>query len=237
MHVSQIPSKHAVTHEDSGYDEIDVASLSGVLAEDQDPAMLSRFFDFIPWVSLDGFDTGGDAGADVAVESPVVRLTTGGGGANFDAYLWSKEAWIHIVDNGKLLTFEFPLVSLSSVANLNVWLHLSNGPADPPSETAGHIGWKIINADLYASNADGAAQKITDTGVDLSAAGQRTRLKAVLTPGTDCKYYVNDVLKVTHTANLLPAGWGVQLLFHIRTTLAAVKFIYLGRVLIDKEHA
>jgi hypothetical protein len=201
---------------------------------DSYPFFFAKFYEFIPWTSLDGFIVGGDTGYDVQPMGTYVDLMTGAIG-DYDAKLYTKSYWYSLLDTGKIITFEFPLMFLSSISLQIIWLRLTSDPTDPPSELCNHIGWKIVGADLYASNADGAAQTITDTTIDLVADYQRTRLKVVLNPGTDCKFYVNDVLKVTHTTNL-PDAADLLLHFHIRTG-DTNKWIRIGRVLIEKEHA
>ena len=195
--------------------------------------IFDKFREFISWGSLDGFDTGGDT--DFIAEPQGSYLLLGHNQAGADAWVKSKALWVNILDAGKLVTVEFPLYCLTAPANQNIWLRFAGGCEDPPTETVDHFGWKIIEGDLYASNADGTTQTITDTTVDLAAGNQRTRLKIVLNPGTDCKFYVNDVLKVTHDTNL-PALASYQLHIHIRTLAPQPRSIELGRGLIEKEN-
>jgi len=197
--------------------------------------ILDKFREFIPWVSLDGFSVGGDTGYAITPQATRLTITTGNV-ADYDARIISPSVWHYLFDSGKAVTIEFPIVNMDSVASQNIWLRFATSTDDPPSETVNHFGWKIIGAVLYASNADGTTQTITDTGVSLSTSAQRTRLKIVFVPGTDCKYYVNDVLKVTHTTNLCGDSYAF-LHFHMRTLEAAAKGISLGRVLIEKEYA
>jgi hypothetical protein len=197
--------------------------------------LFDKFYEFIPWTSLDGFTVGGDAGYSVLPKGAYVALSTGAT-LDYDAKLYTQGLWYNLLDTGKIITFEFPLVYLGTISLQNIWLRLASVAVDPPYDLTDHIGWKIDGADLYASNADGAVQTITDTTIDVLQGYQRTRLKIVLNPGTDCKFYVNDVLKVTHTTNL-PDARNLLLHFHIRTLEAASKYIYIGRVLIEKEHA
>jgi hypothetical protein len=200
-----------------------------------DNSFFAKFREFIPWTSLDGFTVGGDAGYSVLPKGAYVALSTGTT-SDYDAKLYTQDFWYGLLDTGKITTFEFPLMYLYTTSLQNIWLRLASVAVDPPYELTDHIGWKINGADLYASNADGAAQTITDTTIDVVQGYQRTRLKVVLNPGTDCKFYVNDVLKVTHTTNL-PDALNLLLHFHVRTLEAASKYIYIGRVLIEKEHA
>lgn len=197
--------------------------------------IFGKFYELIPWITLDGFTTGGDGAPDIAVQSPRLKVKTDSTTDN-DAFVHHIATWRAILTSEKRITFELPITALDSIADQNIWIRLSITAADPPSETVAHFGWKIIGGDLYASNATGTVQTITDTLVNLAAVGQRTRLKVVVTEGTDCKFYVNDILKATHITNLPPVG---DYRFHIqvRTLADANKTIYIGRLLVEAEHA
>ena len=196
-----------------------------------------KFRDFIDWSSLDGYTFGGDGAYAVTIEGTGVSMITGTTLRN-DAFLYSKRQWEMLLDTGKAITAEFILLALGQGTDVRVWLRLDADVVDPPSDTARHFGWYINYANLYASNADGTTQTISDTLVDLATTVQRTRLKMVFTPGEKILFYVNDVLKITHTTNL-PAAPGYKLLVQARTLSAdSVKAsITLGRVLVEKEHA
>jgi len=197
--------------------------------------IFDKFREFIPWVSIDGFTVGGDAGYAVNANGTQLELVVANT-TNYAVYIYTKGYWHKFLDTGKVITWEFALCYLSSVANQNIWLRLLPSVTIPPTETQQHVGWKIIGADLYASNANGTTQAITDTLVDLAAADQRTRLKVVFTPGTDCKYYVSDVLKVTHTTYLPTAAY-YRPLFYLKTLEAVSHSMELGRMLLEKAHA
>lgn len=194
--------------------------------------LFDKFREFIPWVSLDGFTTGGDGTPTIEVRAATLLVQTDAN-ENDEAYVRNTTQWYKILEAGKKITLEFILVLLSFDTDQNIWLRLNKSAA--LSETDDHFGWKIIGADLYASNADGTTQEITDTGVDLSTGSQRTRLKAVLNPGVDCKFYVNDVLKVTHTENL-PGYESLELKVHAKTLTTMARNIEIGRVLLEKEN-
>ena len=198
--------------------------------------IFDKFREFIDWSSLDGYTVGGDAGYSIHPEGcDVVMVTTDT--QNDSAWLRGA-CWRTMLDAGKVITAEFILLALGQGTDVRVWLRLDADVVDPPSDTARHFGWYIIYANLYASNADGTTQTISDTLVDLDTTVQRTRLKMVFTPGEKILFYVNDVLKITHTTNL-PAAPGYKLLVQARTLSAdSVKAsITLGRVLVEKEHA
>ena len=197
--------------------------------------IFDKFREFIPWVSLDGFTVGGDAGYAVNAKGAHLELVAAAT-ANYAVYIYPKGYYAKLLDTGKVITWEIPLCYLSSVANQNIWLRLPFQVTIPPTETEQHVGWRIIGAGLYASNANGTTQAITSTLMDVAAGDQRTRLKIVFTPGTDCKYYVNNVLKVTHTTYLPTAAY-YRPLFYLKTLEAVSHSMELGRMLLEKEHA
>ncbi|MCK4723738.1 MAG: hypothetical protein KAT75_10555, partial [Dehalococcoidia bacterium] len=92
----------------------------------------------------------------------------------------------------------------------------------------------IVNGDLYASNGDNTTQKITDTGVNISSGSQHTVLRVVVTQGTNVKFYVDGVLKVTHTDNL-PAAGQYRLNAGMTTNEAANKYMRIGRVAYERD--
>jgi len=107
----------------------------------------------------------------------------------------------------------------------------------PPDETYSHFGFKIIDGSVYASNCDDSIQKITDTGVDLSEEWQWTRLKVVVNPGVDCKFYVDGILKVTHTDNLpIEAGFYLNMGVQVKVGHNLARQMRLGRVLLEKAY-
>ena len=197
--------------------------------------IFDKFRDFIPWVSLDAFEVGGDVGYVVNIYGDRLVVQQGGT-ADYDAWIKSAAKWYSVFEAGTKTTIEFFLLALLDISAQNIWIRFAFTDSDPPSETDEHFGWKIIGADLYASNADGTTQKITDTGVNLVAGDQRTRLRVVVNPGVDIKFYVNDVLKVTHTENL-PDEPRLYFHTHVRVTTADYRAVHLGRILVEKEYA
>ena len=201
--------------------------------------IFDKFREFISWRSLDGFTVGGDAAYSVTCQDATVLLATGYAAADYDCFLKSASLRHFLVAAGKVITVEFIISWLSHTSFQTIWLRMAQAGEDPP--IIDHVfGWKILNADLYAENDDGTTQTITDTGVNITSTTQFTRLKMVFTPGTNIKFYVNDVLKVTHTTNL-PTGAHHVFHCHIRThstaaNATAIRKIELQRALIEKEY-
>lgn len=196
--------------------------------------IFDKYRHFVSWDTLDGFNVGGDAGFTVTAYGMSVRLFANGG-VDADAYLRNVGSFSPLIAAGKKVSVEFVILYLSANTNQTTWLRLAGGFADPPSETEHHFGFKIIGDDIWASNADGATGYLVDTGVNVSAGLQFTRLRAVLDPGTDCKFYVNGVLEWTATIRL-PTDPNILLHCQIRQLSTLNRSINLGRVLIEKEY-
>jgi hypothetical protein len=104
---------------------------------------------------------------------------------------------------GKKFVFIWGVRGVSAATAFELWLcEYSAVLGAPPVVTTSHVGFFANATAIYATNAAGAAQTITTTGVAISDAVQFLNLKAVWTYGTDIKFYVNGVLKVTHTTNI-----------------------------------
>lgn len=70
--------------------------------------------------------------------------------------------------------------------------------------TTMHMGFILDGTVLYASNASGTTQTLTDvsSGITLT---RPNYFRCVVTPSTNIKFYINATLVATHTTNL-PAG-------------------------------
>ena len=92
----------------------------------------------------------------------------------------------------------FRAVTISDQTDCVIWLAFHR--ETPPTDTGQHMGFKIVNGLIYASNADGTTQKITSTGVTVGS--WNDAICYMERVGNSILYYVNGVLKVTHTENL-----------------------------------
>lgn len=99
-----------------------------------------------------------------------------------------------------------------------------------------YYGFKVVDGSLYATHYDydTGIEVLTEiTGVTLT---NKNRYRAVYDPGVSVKFYVNDVLKVTHTTNLIETyldgnWWGLDL--KSTTTSQRRVLIYPVNVLMD----
>lgn len=193
-----------------------------------------RYLDWFCWTSIDGFVTTTD-GAGVA-EPHGTRLRLGADAVTgHKAYIRTDNRWGALMEADHKVSLEWMIHHLAADTNQTILLHVTLEATHPPSETNKHAGFKIVNGDLYASNADGATQKITDTGVNLSAGYQFTCVRVDVDPGVNCKFYVNGTLKVTHTDNIPQYGD-----YYFNSGIVAnadlVREICLGRFLLEREY-
>jgi hypothetical protein len=93
-----------------------------------------------------------------------------------------------------------------------------------PTDTDSHFGFKVISNTLYATNAYGATQTSTDTGVAVSQYGVWDLY--MKHSGTEIKFYVNNVLEATHTTNI-PVSVSLYPLMYIINTAAVDKDIWV----------
>jgi len=199
------------------------------------PSWVAKFQDFVGCASKDGF-TLIETGSGGAMPQGACWYFVAGPSTNNHAHLRTTNTWQSLVANGKLLTVEWVIAYVMSVATVTRRVYmLAGGGTIPPDDTDSHFGFKIINADIYATNADGANQRVTDTAVNLSTGGQMTRLKAVVDRATNIKFYVDGVLKVTHT-DRFPAQGAYNWVAGLVVDDNVDRDMYLGRTLIERKY-
>lgn len=104
-------------------------------------------------------------------------------------------------------------------------IHITSGacPNTGAANTGRHIGFKLIDDALYGTVADGTTEA-THLLETLTAAVY-TRLECVLTPGVECRFYVDGVDKGAITTNLPTTTSYARFLFKstVHNTAAANK--------------
>jgi len=216
-------------------DSADVAARLDALAA---KTIFDKFIDIIKWitdidymswnVSLDGNSNANfnNTHLELVVDNTI----------DHTAVVSPRDPYIKIVDSGKLLTVDFQIVALDRITSSTIYLIFVN-PNWPyfPNDTDAAIGFVIKNGTIYGHCADGSNYTDTTTGVTFSLGTQRTRLRFVFNPGTNCKFYVNDVLKCTITANL-PTATDLYAKLAVKTLIASFIGVKFGRILIQKEY-
>jgi len=185
----------------------------------------------VVWISKDGFIYGGSTGSLQDPKVDYIRLYCGNV-TNRESYIWSKDKFQEFVQVGYSVSVELLIYNLVSVVNQNIWLRFSGSTSVPPSETADHFGWKIIGQRIWASNANGSSQTISDTGFDVPSGENMTQLNMKLNVGANLEFYINGNSKVIHDTNLPVLDPYLHL--HIKTLEDVAKEIYIGRVLVEK---
>jgi sulfur carrier protein ThiS len=106
-----------------------------------------------------------------------------------------------------------------------------------------HFGFRFLNGEIYGTTGNGAAPEGTQTLLDLNelwapaSGGAQMLLEAVFTPGSDVKFYINNVLRGTITTTL-PGGWmwaGHGICAIIKSTGSGTKYIELGDFMMLQE--
>jgi len=108
-------------------------------------------------------------------------------------------------------------------------VHIVSGycPTTGAPNTNRHIGFKLIDGTLYGTVGNGATEATLEIET-LTAAAWR-RLECILTPGTECRFYVDRVDKGAITTNL-PTGASdsnYMLCSTVHNTAAGNKYFYL----------
>jgi hypothetical protein len=94
-------------------------------------------------------------------------------------------------------------------------------PADATA-TDEHMGFYVQDGTLYASNGSGSAQTKTQiTGITITDVNA---YRFIFDNGTNIKFYVNEVLKATHTTNLPSGAGGPKLWFGIECQEAPTSY-------------
>jgi hypothetical protein len=258
------PESHYLTHQNAGADEINVAGLSGELADNQPstflklsdtPATFAAQATKVPYVnaaeSALAFDLACNLDSVLKLfrsrrfmlcDFQTVALWTGAvtGSASLivalHKYLMSTGATsgsTHIryltLASCDLSVAEFTFLGYiaTAVTSNTIWGIMTSGTA--VGNTVDHLGWKIVNGRIWASNGDGAAGTQTDTTIDMATNVQRSLRVVSDSMVPNLKFYVDDVLVATHTTNL-PTYTPFRPLFYITNSAASNRIWWLTQV-------
>jgi len=147
----------------------------------------------VMYFNNDGYTSGGA----LTTRNPLrTNLSTDAG--NAASYIQSATFSSWTVDS------DFNLVCKKAHAWADAFIGLHSTAITIPT-TANHIGFYFDGNVLYATNADGANQTKTDISAGLTLTAWNN-YRFVFDAGTNIKFYVNDILKATHTTNMPTAG-------------------------------
>lgn len=198
----------------------------------------SQFFECIPMTMNDpnivNGAWGGSNGAG-ASESVLGAYSQFNCGTGIGAFLYTQQPYYNLFETGKTLTIDWQLVGISSIADGELHLQLIT-TQNSTSTSVSQVTFLIFKGNITGICADGVSGQTTaQLGTTLLVGEQRTRLRAVLKPGTDCKFYVNDVLQGTLTMNL-PATSSPYIQIWASPTAATNRTYKVGRIIITKDY-
>ena len=136
-------------------------------------------------------------------------------GLSLTSYSWDKKRFFEV------------FVYLETYSAQNIHIVSGENPNTGAANTRQHIGFKLIDGTLYGTVANGTTESTLQ--IETLTAAVYRRLECVLTPGTECRFYVNGVDKGAITTNL-PTGASdshYMLRSTIHNTEAADKYFYL----------
>jgi len=161
--------------------------------------VFDRFRDFINAFTYDGW------GGNALAQGPYFNFSTDGSDGD-EEYMEHSALYYNILESGKEVVIDFVAFYFLANTNQTIRFYFTADAGAPFSGTEDHFGFKIVNADINASCGDGSTENTADTTVNISTGFQMTHFRAVLDPGTNCKYYINNVLKNTLSSNLPDAS-------------------------------
>ncbi len=195
-----------------------------------------KFRTYLNWTSLDGFTTSIAATGAIAAQGVNVKLSTPPAATGTVFLRSTGTLGAAFVATGKVLSAEFSFQGCSAITAQTVKMVLTTSTTAPTEDTASHIGFKIVNADISSISGDGVTGEAADTGIDATAGSALKRFRMVFTPGTSCLFYIDDILKATHVTNLPAAAADLYLALMITNSANALKELTIGRVLIEREY-
>jgi hypothetical protein len=210
-------ASHKTRHQSGGADELSLTNLSG-LPIDALPRTAPFFF-FDVWKDTNGW-------TEVYVGSAFryggmadLQLFTGATNASRATYYTTTRAFEGPQYYG--LKFFIPVQSFASLTNseIRIFLVKDGESLAPLSDTGQHGGFKILNGQIWATTADGTSETATDTGLSIATIYASKSLEVRGIWNTSIQYYVDGVLKATHTTNL-PSASNYRICFEIKNTSA-----------------
>jgi hypothetical protein len=156
------------------------------------------------WLPAGMVENGIQGSGSIGWQSYCVQLKTGTSGGSLawirkmfmgfspGAYDWSKKRYLGIAGTFYAYTNQYVHLVTGDIKNIG-------GPANGLH----HVGFKLIDGDLYGTVGNGTAE--STLLLETLAGAVFRRLECVFTPGVECRFYVNGVDKGAITTNL-PSG-------------------------------
>jgi hypothetical protein len=193
----------------------------------------SKFRNYISWLSLDGFTVTGSGSA--AVEGLDLHISTPAS-ANTEHVISKGTFGPAFCATGKAINCEWSFGGCTAITSQTIKLLLTTDATIPTPDNSIQFGFKISNAEVYSITGDGSGNTQTDTGIAITTGRTLKRFRAQLTPGIDCKFYIDDTWVATHTTHLPATASDFYLAMMVTSGASAVKDVYLQRFLVEREY-
>ena len=201
-------SAHEARHKWLGADEINIRGL--------------MFQNPITWMHMhfetqDGWTEATTGTGSVTNLPDYFKIETGATNGSTVAKYLTSNLWISPGTQSYSITFEAR--AWGTISDQIAYAGYFDNPT-APTDTEKHIGWKFDGTTIYASNGNGTNGTQTDTGITLATV--KRNLTIIIENASSIKYYVDGVLKATHTTNI-PASSNLNLTFYLINSVGATK--------------
>ena len=174
------------------------------------------------WINIEGY-TQSLAGTGSFSYGAMYGYPHTGATINSEVIMYSSSPFWLIPSSGFFTGFKTRLDPVTTVTNLTIWMGILTNPT-APTATEAHCAFKILNGAIYASSGNGTNGELTDTG--LTIAQYQTRDYDIKHFGTYFEFYVDGVLKATHSI-YYPNTYSTKATFYMTNTAAEIKAAYL----------
>lgn len=205
------PKAHADSHKYLASDALDIKDLFFT--------MFSSFF-YRMWGQANGWTDGHTGTGSVSFHQIFVDLSTGGTSGS-KAYVYCPTTLYLTPQAGYLLRLA-TTPYLTQTTNQEAYIGALTNPTNPTNNEK-HIAFKVENDSVYATNGDGSAQTITDTGLTVEQA--RDKLWFIRCTTTSILYYINNTLVATHTTNI-PTSFNAKPTLYIKNSANQTKALF-----------
>jgi hypothetical protein len=194
----------------------------------------TQWLDLLNWGILDWWQATGIGDFSISQVYPIIDMACNSG-AGTEAWASSTINWWWLYEIAKALTIEIPIFYLDSVNPQTLWLPFLQNPLSINIPAEEHFGFMLDGSTLWASTRGPTGLLQTDTGYTMASGQQNTRLKVIFTPTSDCKFYVNGVLKVTHTTHL-PTFTEFGFSFRLICPVDDYREVQIARLIVAKAY-
>lgn len=182
------------------------------------------------WQDAAGFTQANSGTGNQTLGWIFLTLNTGATSASKASIYAASSIYLTYAASSYRIRFALRVNFQTAVTNQTLWFGLFETPA-APTNTQKHIGFKIVGADIFASNADGTNQTITDTGINVVQYGNADLYFQDF--GSAIYFYVDGVLRATHTTNR-PTGVSTFPLLYIVNSAAEGKIVLVYPLMIHQ---